>query len=203
MTHRGRPPLLSEETILDSALSMFASVGYEAMSVRALNNVLGVSHETVTKRFGPKSDLFRAALHHGARKFISEFDAEVSSVSPSTELEKLRAIVRAFIITTSHHPTLGDLLHHKNIVEKQRILIFSETGFAERINATSLLLKDLHKSGEIREVQMRELWFLAQGGAAPLHFHALSQMFDQFDGPINPSELIERMTDAIMRSLMK
>ena len=95
------------------------------------------------------------------------------------------------------------LLHHKNIVEKQRILIFSETGFAERINATSLLLKDLHKSGQIREVQMRELWFLAQGGAAPLHFHALSQMFDQFDGPINTSELIERMTDAIMRSLMK
>jgi len=35
------------------------------MSVRALNAELGLSHETISKRFGPKLNLFRAAVDYG------------------------------------------------------------------------------------------------------------------------------------------
>ena len=53
----------------------------------------------------------------------------------------------------------------------------------------------------IRDVQLREIWFLAEGANAPLHFDALTQMFDPIDGPINRELHIERMTDAIMRGM--
>jgi len=202
MTPRGRPPLLSDEAILDAALSAFAAVGYPAMSVRALNAGLGLSHETVSQRFGSKSDLFRAAVQHGVQRFIADFGAEIERRSPNDDLELLRATITAFIVATSHHPTLGNLLHHESISDDQRMILVSQTGFVERVTDTVALLGRLHAAGIIRRTGIRELWFLAHGAAAPLHFKELSTMFDPFDGPVDADELVHRMTDAIVRSML-
>jgi hypothetical protein len=43
---------------------------------------------------------------------------------------------------------------------------------------------------------------MAQSAAAPIHFSNVSQMFDFFDGPLDPDEHINRITDIIMRGLL-
>lgn len=202
MTNRGRPPLLSDEAILKKALEAFATLGYEAMSVRALNADLGLSHETVSKRFGTKSELFLAAVNHGFQLFINDFNDELTRNNPTSDLEQLRALLRAFMFSTSRHPTLGELLHHEAIGEEQRNVIIGKTGLADQLmNAADLLLR-LRSDGVIREIQLRELWFMAQSAAAPIHFSNVSQMFDFFDGPLDPDEHINRITDTIMRGLL-
>ena len=202
MTNRGRPPLLSDETILEQALAAFAEDGFTAMSVRALNAKLGLSHETISKRFGSKSELFCAAVAHGFALFNADFSSGLTDGSPTNDLERLRVTIRAFMIAISRHPTLGALLHHPSIDEKQRNLLISETGLGEQISATASLLTRLHAAGVIHETRIRELWVLAEGAVTPLHFHELSQMFDVFDGPINRDNHIARMTDIIMRSML-
>jgi AcrR family transcriptional regulator len=198
---RGRPPLQSNETILEAALTAFATAGYDATSVRALNAELGLSHETITQRFGTKAELYRAAVTHGLHQFVTEFDREIASCAPSDDLELLRATVRAFMIAASHHPTLGELLHHHGIGEAERTVLMTEIGLGERMLVVAMLLQRLHNASLILETTLRELWFLAQGSAAPLHFTALAAMFDPLDGPIDRDGHIERMTDAIMRGL--
>lgn len=202
MTNRGRPPLLSDEAILKKALEAFASGGFEAMSVRALNANLGLSHETVSQRFGTKSELFLAAVNYGFQLFINDFNDELTRNNPTSDLEQLRALLRAFMFSTSRHPTLGELLHHEAIDEEQRNVIIGKTGLADQLmNAAQLLLR-LKSDGVIREIQLRELWFMAQSAAAPIHFSNVSQMFDFFDGPLEPDEHINRVTDIIMRGLL-
>jgi AcrR family transcriptional regulator len=202
MTNRGRPPLLSDEAILKKALQAFASGGFEAMSVRALNANLGLSHETVSQRFGTKSELFLAAVNYGFQLFINDFNDELTRNDPTSDLEQLRALLRAFMFSTSRHPTLGELLHHVAIDEEQRNVIIGKTGLADQLmNAAQLLLR-LKSDGVIREIQLRELWFMAQSAAAPIHFSNVSQMFDFFDGPLDPDEHINRVTDIIMRGLL-
>ena len=71
----GRPRIRSDEEILHAALEAFAASGYEGMSVRTLSADLGLSHETVNRRFGSKKDLYFAALDYG---FTSLFDAIAS-----------------------------------------------------------------------------------------------------------------------------
>jgi AcrR family transcriptional regulator len=203
VSSRGRPPLQSDETILQAALEAFATFGYAAASVRALNAELGLSHETITQRFGSKAELYQAAVNHGLRQFVAEFDSEIASREPSDDLEQLRATVRAFMIAASHHPTLGELLHHAGIGEAERNVIMTEIGLGDRMLEVAMLLQRLHGAALIRETKLRELWFLTQGSAAPLHFHALAGMFDPLDGPIDRDEHIERMTDAIMRSIAR
>jgi AcrR family transcriptional regulator len=202
MTNRGRPPLLSDEAILKKALQAFASGGFEAMSVRALNANLGLSHETVSQRFGTKSELFLAAVNYGFQLFINDFNDELTRNNPTSDLEQLRALLRAFMFSTSRHPTLGELLHHVAIDEEQRNVIIGKTGLADQLMNAAELLRRLKSDGVIREIQLRELWFMAQSAAAPIHFSNVSQMFDFFDGPLDPDEHINRITDTIMRGLL-
>lgn len=202
MSHRGRPPLLSEEIILDKALEAFATSGFAAMSVRALNAELGLSHETISKRFGPKSELFRAAVSRGVQQLISDFNQEISRLAPTTDIELLRAIVRAFMVASSRHPTMGQLLHHESINDEQREVLLSDMGLGDLINDAVALLARLHEAGVIRQTKIRELWFLAQAASELLLHRQLSQMFDPFDGPVNPDELFDRMTDTIVRGLL-
>lgn len=202
MTNRGRPPLLSDEAILKKALEAFASGGFEAMSVRALNANLGLSHETVSQRFGTKSELFLAAVKYGFQLFINDFNDELTRNDPTSDLEQLRALLRAFMFSTSRHPTLGELLHHVAIDEEQRNVIIGKTGLADQLMNAAELLRRLKSDGVIRDIQLRELWFMAQSAAAPIHFSNVSQMFDFFDGPLDPDEHINRITDTIMRGLL-
>ena len=196
-----RPPLLSDEAILERAFAAFASAGYDAMSVRALNAELGLSHETISKRFGPKADLFRAAVVYGVAIFIADFDAAVQERPSVDDLERLNAMVRAFMVAISRNPTLGELLHHEGIGEPDRAELMSESGLFERLAELVELLDRLHADGVIRATQLRELWFLMQGAVGPLRFQGLSKMFDQVDGPVDADELIERMSAAIMRGM--
>ena len=198
MPGRGRPPLRSDDTILEAALRAFAAGGYEATSVRALNAELGLSHETITQRFGTKAELYRAAVSHGLHQFVTELDHQIESSAPTSDLELLRATVRAFMVAMSQHPTLGELLHHAGFGETEREVIMSEIGLSDRMVGVASLLQRLRAAGSIREINLRDLWFLAQGAAAPLHFPALAAMFDPVDGPLDPDHHIDRMVDLIV-----
>ena len=200
VTSRGRPPLVSDDVILSAALAAFATSGYEAMSVRALNAELGLSHETVSKRFGPKLDLLRAAVNFGSARLVADFDAEMQS-APSDDLGRLRVVVRAFMVSMSRNPALGELVHHEGLDEAERAALIADSGLTERMAEVVALLRRLHAAGHIHETQLRDLWFLAQGAIAPIHFQGLSQIFDAVDGPLDSDQLIDRMTAAIMRSM--
>ena len=62
---RGRPRLRRDDEILDAALLAFASHGYAGMSLRKLNSELGLSHGTISHRYGSKERLYYAAVDHG------------------------------------------------------------------------------------------------------------------------------------------
>ena len=193
----------SDEAILDAALSTFARLGYDATSVRALNATLGLSHETISQRFGSKRELYRAAVRHGLSQFMSTLRKEVERVGPHTDLEHLRATVRSVIVATSLHPSLGELMHHEGISADERADLLETSGLTVYMADVSNLVSRLITSGTIRPTTLRELWFLAQGASAPLHFTEFAALFDPVDGPLDPDAHIERTTETIMRGLLQ
>lgn len=201
VSSRGRPPLRSNETILDAALASFASIGYAATSVRALNAQFGLSHETITQRFGSKAELLRAAVGHGVRQFVAELDAEVAAAMPTTDLEMLRAIVHGFVTAASHHPNLGQLLHRSELSDSDRMHLATEAGLSGRIVELSALLGRLRDAAVIRKTTVRELWFLMESAVAPIHHGGLAAMFDPVDGPFDPVGHLERSVNTIMSAL--
>jgi AcrR family transcriptional regulator len=60
---RGRPRAFDRETALDQALMVFWQHGYDATSIAALTEAMGITASSLYAAFGDKRTLFTAAVH--------------------------------------------------------------------------------------------------------------------------------------------
>ena len=199
---RGRPRSVSDDQILDAALRAFATFGFEATSLRSLNEELGLSHQAISQRFGSKASLFVAAVDHGLRSFFEEtrrfLEAEAA---PSDDLAELRSMLGAFVHAARRHPELGRLINHEGLHESERLdhLI---GGIGPSFALVAERLESFASNRTIRPTSVREFFFLSQAAAAPFNLGPLSRAFDQFDGPLEPDDYVESVIDIILRGLL-
>ena len=79
---------LTDTTLLDLALDIFADVGFEGASVRELCRRLNVSHNLVHERFGSKDQLWQAAVAHGFQELAVTL-ASAAAQAPPDPLDRL------------------------------------------------------------------------------------------------------------------
>jgi AcrR family transcriptional regulator len=200
----GRPRIRSDDEILAAALEAFAASGYEGMSVRALSADLGLSHETVNRRFGSKKDLYFAALDHGFTGLFNAIATE-RAMRPIEldDLGELRESIRTFMVAATTSPALGRILQHEGMFPSDRLDYIAERAFAPGMLVMIEVTQRLTAAGVIRPASARELFFLAQAGAAPFAAEALSRTFDVIDGPLDPTTYIDHVADVIVQGLLK
>jgi AcrR family transcriptional regulator len=199
----GRPPLHGDEEILAAALHAFAEHGFGAMSLRALNADLGLSHGAIGKRFESKERLFFAAVDHGFARFFDQL-AQRRAMLPraKSELDELRLTIHAFILAAADHPTLGRLMLQEGVRSTDRLDYILSAVIEPAWRPVSDVLQHLISAGQVRPVTSRALFFLvAQGAAIPFAAIGLSSAFDESDGPIDPEAHAEVLTDVIVRGL--
>jgi TetR/AcrR family transcriptional regulator len=184
---RGRPKASDSvpiEEILDKALSMFATVGYDGMSMRTLNRELGVSHNLIHQRFGTKEELWRAVVDYGFGRLVRQmqglFDPTISD-----PLEQLRLAVHRFVVYSADHPELVALMNIEARQDTERLTYIYDTYIEPLLKDVARLLAHLADQGVIRPIPLRTFHFLlAHGATAP---HALVPLATKFD-PTSPSE---------------
>jgi len=203
---RGRPRIRQDDEILDAALRAFAAQGYDAMSLRSLNARLGLSHGTISQRFGTKERLYFAAIDLGFAQFVADVDERrrhlLGPVDTPDDLADLRATIRAFLGAAQSRPELGRLMNQEGLASTARLRYIIETVMTPVFGVISGLLDRLRAAGRIRPVTTRGLFFLVGNGAdAPFTLTALSESFDGFDGPLDPERHADDMTDLIMRGI--
>ncbi len=72
---RGRPLAFNQDEVLDKALNVFWSRGYEGASMAELSEALGINKPSIYAAFGNKESLFRKALERynsGPVAFVGE-----------------------------------------------------------------------------------------------------------------------------------
>ncbi|HTX93872.1 MAG TPA: TetR/AcrR family transcriptional regulator [Mycobacterium sp.] len=190
---RGRPKAsdaMPVEEILDKALTMFATVGYDGMSLRTLNRDLGVSHNLIYQRFGTKDQLWRAAVDFGFGRLMRHlqglFDPTVSE-----PLEQLRLAVHRFVVYSAEHPELVALMNIEGRQDSDRLSYVYETYIEPMLADVGRLLDHLADEGLIRRIPLRSFHFLlAHGATAP---HALVPLATKFDAasPFEPAAIEE------------
>ena len=190
---RGRPRASDSmpiEEILEKALSMFATVGYDGMSLRTLNRELGVSHNLIYQRFGTKEQLWRAAVDFGFGRLMRHlqglFDPTISD-----PLEQLRLAVQRFVAYSADHPELVALMNIEARQDTDRLTYVYETYIEPMLSDVARLLEHLADEGLIRPIPLRTFHFLlAHGATAP---HALVPLATKFDAtsPFEPAAIEE------------
>ncbi len=199
---RGRPRLRSDDVILAAALKAFAEAGFQAMSVRALSASLGLSHEAVGQRFGSKLDLFHATIEYGMTQLHASLEAAVHEPAvPVNDLALLRELLRAFMIGATANPELGRIINQESLTASERLDFIVERAVEPGVRPLQELLTRLADDGHIRRTTAREVFFLAQAGAAPFTLVGLSSAFDNVDGPFHAEGHIEQVADLIVGGL--
>jgi TetR/AcrR family transcriptional regulator len=172
------------ETILDKALTMFATVGYDGMSLRTLNRELGVSHNLIHQRFGTKDELWRAAVDFGFGRLIRNMQG-LFDPTLSDPLEQLRLAIRRFVVFAADHPELVALMNIEGRQDTDRLAYIYDTYIEVALKDVARLLAHLADEGVIRRIPLRTFHFLlAHGATAP---HSLEPLATKFD-PISPRE---------------
>ena len=202
---RGRPRLRSDDESLVAALHAFAANGFEGMSLRALNTDLGLSNGTINQRFGSKQQLYTAAIDHGFATFRADVAAELERRgSPRDELAELRETIRAFLVVAAGRPEMGRLMNTEGLHPTDRLAYFERTVLVPAFAPVDALLTRLEAAGRIHPTPTRLLFFLiAHGAEAPYTLTALSDAFDQFDGPLDAMAHAEAVTDVIVRGITR
>src|SRR5882762_8878906 len=96
---RGRPPKDAQFAPLDevmvAAIEAFSLHGYNGVSLRTVNDQLGVSRNLLYQRFGSKAKLWRAAVDWAFLPLLEHLEAaDDESADP---MVRLRVLILGFI----------------------------------------------------------------------------------------------------------
>jgi TetR/AcrR family transcriptional regulator len=176
---------VSTERLLDAALDAFAERGYDGMSVRELARELGVSHNLIPQRIGPKDRLWRRAVDQGFGRLAAAIATAVEGPGGS-DLDRLRAMVVRFVEANAARPALLRIISREAVAPGPRFDYLFDTYIDPvRIFGADLLAR-LDAAGQVRSSSVALVYFfMTHGAGGPL---ALPALADRFGEPVDPND---------------
>jgi TetR/AcrR family transcriptional regulator len=155
----GRPPadapLPDLNEILQRGLEAFAELGYEAVSVRQLNERLGMGHTFIHDRYGTKDAFWKAVVTHAISQVTAEVVSALNGVETDDDVARLTASVRAFHQANARSPHLNRLVDYEAGRDSAR-LAHLYTLMEPLNNAARPVFERLVTQGKIRNIP----WYL-------------------------------------------
>jgi AcrR family transcriptional regulator len=155
----GRPPADAPgpdlEEILQRGLEAFAELGYEAVSVRQLNERLGMGHTFIHDRYGSKEAFWQAVMESAIRHVTEEVTAVLDKERPIDDLARLTASVRAFHQAAARRPHLTRVIDYEAGRDSPR-LAYLYTLMSTLNDAARPVFDRLVHEGTLRDIP----WYL-------------------------------------------
>jgi AcrR family transcriptional regulator len=155
----GRPPanapLPDLEEILQRGLEAFAELGYEAVSVRQLNERLGMGHTFIYDRYGSKEVFWQAVMESAIRHVTDEVTAALDFERPGDDLARVIASVRAFHQAAARRPHLSRVIDYEAGRDSPR-LAYLYTLMSPLNDAARPVFDRLVRDGTLRDIP----WYL-------------------------------------------
>jgi TetR/AcrR family transcriptional regulator len=144
--------------VLERGLEAFAELGYEAVSVRQLNERLGMGHTFVHDRFGSKMAFWTAVVDHAVDQIAQEVWQALGAVAvdeQGDDVARLIAAVQAFHRASARHPRLARLADYEAARESPRLTYLYEA-MGPLNDAARPLFDRLVCEGQLRDMP----WYL-------------------------------------------
>ncbi len=188
---------MTTERVMLAALDAFAASGFDAMSVRELNDSLGVSHNYLHRRFGSKLELWRAVVDHWIGGVNRELLALVDEAGQMADpLEVLREVIVRFVTLNCRQPQLFRLMNIEASIEGERLDYLFERFIEPTSRRFEQLFDELAPEVNRQSMPPATLFFLlAHGATAPAGHVALASRLSGED-PTSPTA-IDRHAGAV------
>src|ERR1700680_1391132 len=136
-----RPP------ILDAAIAEFAQRGFEAASIRAIADRLGLQHPLITYHYRSKDILWRAAAEHAFAQIRSEWDISTPEESDLSALARLRQEYKILFRYTVAFPEFHRFMRQEALTNNPRLRWVAETVLAPLLGRLLPQIIEAQKQG--------------------------------------------------------
>src|SRR4029077_247510 len=158
---RGRPRKDAEfaptDKVMAAAIEAFSVHGYNGVSLRTVNDELGVSRNLLYQRFGSKAELWRAAVDWAFRPLLEYLeDADDESADP---MIRLRMLIRNFIEYSATRPYLARLITVEGAAASDRMEYLFENYIRPVQSRFTPVFKQLREQGRIKNVPTEIFYF--------------------------------------------
>jgi len=116
--------------ILDAAIAEFAQRGFEAASIRAIADRLGLQHPLITYHYRSKDILWRAAAEHAFAQIRTEWDILAAEGSELSPLARLRQEYTTLFRYTVAFPESHRFMRQEASTNNPRLKLVAETVLA-------------------------------------------------------------------------
>jgi AcrR family transcriptional regulator len=149
-----------------AAIEAFSLHGYNGVSLRTVNEQLGVSRNLLYQRFGSKADLWRAAVDWAFRPLIEYLEtADDESADP---MIRLRMLIRNFIEYSATRPYLARIATIEGAAATDRLNYLYDNYIGPIQSRFAPVFSLLREQGRIKNIPTEIFYFqLTSGGSAP------------------------------------
>src|SRR6266516_5080668 len=116
--------------ILDAAIAEFAERGFEAASIRAIADRLGLQHPLITYHYRSKDILWQAAAEHAFAQIRTEWDILAPEGSELSPLARLRQEYTTLFRYTVAFPEFHRFMRQETLTNNPRLKWVAETVLA-------------------------------------------------------------------------
>jgi TetR/AcrR family transcriptional regulator len=189
---RGRPPKGTQPAPMNemmlAAAEAFAVHGYDGVSLRTVNDKLGVSRNFLYQRFGSKANLWRAVVDWAFGPLVAHLDDADDEMDDA--LRRLRTFICSFIEYSATRPYLASLATLEGAAPTDR-LDYLYHNYINPVRSRFLpLLEQLQRTGRVKPIPPEVLFFLiTSGGTAPFGQVGLSALMEIELDPENPGRV--------------
>jgi TetR/AcrR family transcriptional regulator len=147
------------------------------MSVRELNNRLGVSHNLINRRFGSKRDLWQVTVDRWFGEIADRLIGLLEEIGPDDDLvERFDAFIVLLIELNARRPEMLRMMQFEASIEGPRLDYMYERFVAPVAATLGVAFAPLFETGQLRTLPPVTLFFLlAHGATAPAGHAALAR----------------------------
>jgi hypothetical protein len=167
---------------------------------------LGVSHNLIPQRVGPKQALWFAAVDHGFGALGADLVAIAEDSAGLDDVGQLRALVTAFVAANARRPALLRIINQEAVADGPRLdhLFVHYIDPVRRYGAE--LLARLEAEGRVRSGSVGLVYFLMTHGAGgPVALPGLAARFGEAVDPADEAAVLrhaEATTTALFDGLL-
>ncbi len=152
---RGRPRQRAEQqrsietrtSILDAAIAEFAERGFEAASIRAIADRLGLQHPLITYHYRSKEILWRAAAEHAFAQIRAGWDISAPEASDLSPLQRLRQEYTTLFRFTVAFPEFHRFMRQETLTDNPRLKWVAEAILAPLLERLLPQIIEVQKQG--------------------------------------------------------
>jgi TetR/AcrR family transcriptional regulator len=104
----------TKQTVLRSALEIFAREGFYNAKLREIADLAGTTHSLIRHHFGSKDDLYKAVIDYGLNLHEKRLLRILKLFKSDDPIELFKKFIASYVSTVAQNPELSKILMHNN-----------------------------------------------------------------------------------------